>query len=572
MSQDTHAVEREQLKILVKQTKFAVLATNVVGAGTIAMIYAFTHENRALVWFGVLVATTLLRFFYARRVQAEVDATPSPERLMRGFGLVALVTGLTWGYLSFMYMDLERPKVFSATILAIGGIVSGAGGSLGAYLPAYRAFAVACIAPITIRFGIRGDVVGLGIGAMSIAYLGALLAFVGNAHRTIIEAIRLRFANDGLGQPLPVEPEGPKEAPRAKRIALAAASHDLRQPVYALTLFSGSLDQRAKQDRDLAHIASRIGASIHALKQLLDGILDISRLDAGSIYPEARPYPINNLLRDIAAEFAGAASKLEVRVYPSSLWVNTDPDMLGRIMRNLVSNAVAHAKTGRVVVGCRRGDPVRLCVWDQGMGIPPEHLDLIFNEFTQLHNSERDRTKGLGLGLAIVRRLAALLEHEVKVVSVLGRGSCFSVTMPRAEPAPLPLDADSPYARSLVPGARVLVIDDEALVRDALDELLSGWDCDVRLAGSGKEAAAIAEDFEDELILADYRLRDHETGRDAVRAVQKVRGEKTPAIIITGDTGAERIREAEATGLPLLHKPLTSDELRRVMIDFFGEA
>ncbi|KAA0589520.1 PAS domain S-box protein [Azospirillum oryzae] len=355
----------------------------------------------------------------------------------------------------------------------------------------------------------------------------------------------------------------------AKSKFLAAASHDLRQPMQALLLFQSALEGQLA-----GHPASRMmesmGQALGGMRMLLDSLLDVSKLDAGLITPKPMDTPIKALLERLGAEYHAQAigQGLRLRVVGSNAVVRSDPILLERMLRNLIENALRYTERGSLLIGCRRhGDRLRIEVIDTGIGIEPAHQADIFEEFVQVGNPERDRTKGLGLGLAVVRRLARLLGHEVVIRSTLGRGSAFCVVLPlvaqpvhqgwrKAEPA-------NEDKRGII-----LVIDDEALVRMGLQAILEGWGYRVLTAGSVDEAVSQVESGEwPHAILADYRLRGGETGLDAIRAVHDRLDKPVPATVITGDTAPERLVEVRAGGFALLHKPIAANELRNRVVE-----
>lgn len=354
---------------------------------------------------------------------------------------------------------------------------------------------------------------------------------------------------------------------------LAAASHDLRQPLHSQALYVDALLASGFADENTRFLAERIGATSAALRGLLDGLLDLSKLDAGAVAPRAEEFPIQRLFDELQAEVAAFPdARPRVRFHPSSVWIRSDPQLLRRIASNLLSNALRHGREGAVVIGVRRGPPLRLIVQDTGPGIPADALELVFDEFTQLQNPERDRSKGIGLGLAIVRRLAELLGARVELQSVVGRGSRFSVALERvtrpARAAEPPRIAGPPPR---LDGFTVLVIDDEADVRDAMHSIVGGWGARVLLADCGEVAVQVAQQAAHlDLILADHRLRDGETGHQAVTAVRRALARPVEALLITGDTHPDRIRETRATGLELLHKPVPPDVLHRQMARALG--
>lgn len=383
-------------------------------------------------------------------------------------------------------------------------------------------------------------------------------------------AARLRESYAGLEQKVAERTEELVAANRAKSRFLAAASHDLRQPMHALGLFVSQLNQRIK-DPENRHLTGRIEASVAALQGLLDALLDVSRLDAGVVTANLSDFNVQSVLERIENAFAPDATDrgLLYRVARCRLAVHSDPVLLERILLNLVANALRYTESGGIVIGCRRrGDRVRVEVWDTGVGIAPEHRQAIFQEFYQIGNPERDRTKGLGLGLSIAARLARLLGGRIDVRSVPGRGSVFAVEVPRATEI-----RESPAARA--PSrihepphdALVLVVDDDALVREALSGLMQQWGCTVVAAASGEAAltALSQQNRSPDAVLCDYRLPAGETGNEVIRRLRERYGSGLPAALITGDTAPETLREAKQSGIPLLHKPVQPARLRALL-------
>nr|WP_246338179.1 ATP-binding protein [Azospirillum oleiclasticum] len=361
-----------------------------------------------------------------------------------------------------------------------------------------------------------------------------------------------------------------ERADLAKSKFLAAASHDLRQPVQSLMFFIHVLSERLA-DHPAASVVGTMQQALDALKSLLDGILDLSRLDAGVITPQVEPVRVGGLLNRIRAEYTPrfADKGLRLRVRHSDALVETDPALLGSILGNLVENALKYTESGGVLVAARRrGRWLRLEVWDTGIGIAPGHLTDIFNEFVQLANPERDRSQGLGLGLAIVKRLARLLQHPMTVRSIPGRGSVFAVTVPlHAEPEAFTAD-DAPKAAGGDGDARlVVVVDDDATVRVGLAAMLESWGYEVVAEAEGEAAVAALARIgrRPGVVLADYRLGEGGTGVDAIDAVRRSCGWSVPAILLTGDTAATSGLHADRAGFTIIHKPVTPVELRRIM-------
>lgn len=369
-----------------------------------------------------------------------------------------------------------------------------------------------------------------------------------------------------------------ERANQARSRFLSAINHDLRQPMQAATLFLNLLQTRVAgggPSRDLGRLVELLSAAVESLRTMLDTLLEIARLDAGMVQPAIVEMPLGPVLARLSEEFGEPAARagLDFRMIPSSATVASDPVLLERLLRPLLANAVAYTRHGRVLLGCRRRpDAVEIQVWDTGCGIPAERLGEIFEDFVQVDNPERNRTRGLGLGLSITARLAALLGCRVTARSQPGRGSMFGVTVPLAAPRQ-PARPDSGAAGENGPGRRfpghlVMIIEDDSSVLDGLSMLLETWGLRTVGARSLDELSRQFPRIDDppSLIIADYRLPAGSTGRDAINLVRRTCAAEVPAIIITGDTARERLQEAVATGARLLHKPVRVEELRDALM------
>ncbi len=359
-----------------------------------------------------------------------------------------------------------------------------------------------------------------------------------------------------------------EEANTAKSKFLAAASHDLRQPMHALTLFSGAMVNE-KQPAELQSLSRHIVRSVEALEMLFNALLDISKLDAGVTQPEVTDFPVEQVFANLRNDFVQLATnkRLRLHVRASTAMVRTDPQLLEQILRNLLANAVRYTETGGVVVACRKREGGwRIDVVDTGIGIPEAEHCRIFEEFYQIGNQERDRTKGLGLGLAIVRRLAELLGLSISLRSRVGRGTVFSLTVPAGTARPQ-VRADTFTIGDSFDSLRVLIVDDEPDVRLALTLLLRGWGCDVLAAESHVEAVAAMESiqWQPEFAIVDFRLRAGKTGIAVLDWLRDHVGASLPGIIITGDIAADRLQEVKSSGYRVLHKPVSPAKLRALL-------
>jgi len=368
-----------------------------------------------------------------------------------------------------------------------------------------------------------------------------------------------------------------EQATNARDRFFAAASHDLRQPLHAISLYLPLLDKQLQTKKGRNMLAA-VRNSTDAMRALLDSLLDISRLDAGVIEPEFAPTSLLEIFDQLGMEFApqAAAKSLELRIVSADYWVTSDTALLERILRNLLTNAVRYTMHGRILLGARRsGNDLRIEVWDSGIGIPKETLNHIFEEFYQADNPERDRSRGLGLGLAIIDKLANLLNHRLDVRSWPDKGSVFSVTLPICEEPAIRIDA--PLCRAA--GADefrsrfAIIVDDDTTVLQGAKVMLQEWGLDVIAVESISEALErlAGTDRTPDVILADLRLRNNETGLQAVQQIRGATMSPVPGIIVTGDTDPARIRQAAASDCILMHKPIEPDDLRVEMSRILGK-
>ena len=368
-------------------------------------------------------------------------------------------------------------------------------------------------------------------------------------------------------------------ANQAKSRFLAAASHDLRQPLHALNLFVGQLKAIPEGARSKA-VVSQIAASVGAMNELFDDLLDIAKLDAGIVVPDPKPFDIDALFSRVETTFAAPAREkgLTLRLVRSRARVACDFVMLERIVFNLVSNAVKYTEAGSILVGCRReGQRVRIDVIDTGVGIAPEKQGSIFGEFVQLADeSGRPYGPGLGLGLSIVERLATLMDCKVTMASRIGRGSRFSVCVDRASSEQQAATTSSQVELDLDPlrGRLIAIIDDDSTIRESTAALIRGWGSSAviaRHADEARRAFATAGRMPD-LIISDHQLSEGITGLEFIAEVRSAAGWSVPSLLVTGDTSANVLRAAQAEAIPVLHKPVTALRLRATASKVLGDA
>jgi signal transduction histidine kinase/CheY-like chemotaxis protein len=523
-----------------------------------AWLLALAAPYAVHVWMGVLW----------RRRRPAVEAAPG---WCRRFAAVGLAEGCLWccGILwACATGSLEQELL---VVLIAGGVAGAVGLSFGSYMPAY----LARFLPVTVPYIIWAAFLSRGHAAMHELLAVVVFFFVlGNLQlargfgASFVAAQRTRFENVDLALELRMQKEAAEAATLAKSRFLAAASHDLRQPVHALSLFVGAL-HGADLPPDALRLLDHIDNAVVSVDGLFASLLDISRLDAGAVPVRPQAFAVFPLLERIGRDHALETLNkgIRLRVLPCSAWVTTDPVLLERIMRNLIGNAVRYTDAGRVLVGCRRRGPaVLLQVWDTGRGIPADEQERIFDEFHQIQAPGTERGPGLGLGLAIVRRLSDLLGLKLSLRSVPGRGSCFSLAVPRADtPAALPVPPED-LRTSAASAGLVLVIDDNPGIRDAMGALLRRWGHRALVAGSLQEAQAMVGELlanePPDLIICDYHLGEAVNGIEAIAALRRAFGRPVPAMLITGDTALGIGQAAQAAGLLLLQKPVPNGRLR----------
>ena len=370
-------------------------------------------------------------------------------------------------------------------------------------------------------------------------------------------------------------------ANQAKSRFLATASHDLRQPIHALSLLAGQL-RSAERPEDGNKILTEIEAGVAALGNLFDDLLDISKLEAGAVVAQLECFALSAVLGAINAQFAPMAREkgLRLKVLLVNARIHSDPVLLQRVLSNLVSNAVRYTERGGVLVGCRRrGANLQIAVWDSGCGIPEDRREDIFREFVQLDSPDRDRGKGLGLGLAIVARLAPLLGSRVELRSVPGRGSMFAISVPLAGAQNERKAVSSapfyygPTQGAPLRGVFAVVVDDDPAARTALQGLLAGWGCLTLAARGGTDALAMLaqHDRAPELVICDYHLGDGENGIEAIHRIQTASECSIPAILVTADGTPEVLRAARYRQYPVLLKPVAPAKLRALLTQLLAK-
>jgi signal transduction histidine kinase len=390
-----------------------------------------------------------------------------------------------------------------------------------------------------------------------------------DANATLEQRVQLRTAE--LSEALAATAQARQAAESAnisKTRFLAAASHDLLQPLNAARLFTSALRQQPGLDAEASTLAERIDASFRAAEGLLDALLDTSRLDAGSYHPDVGDFALADVFESLKAQFAVVAAQRDLRLHvvATKLAVRSDPQLLRRIVQNLISNALRYTSHGGVLVGARRdGDEVRIEVWDTGPGIPCEQRLRIFDEFQRLDQPSPWGEKGLGLGLSICDRLATILGHRLDLHTAVGHGSCFVIRVPRSAAVPVRRHNVQRSGGGEQLPLTVLCLDNDAAILDGMRALLCRWGVECRVALDVAHARCEIQRGGVDVILADYHLTDAMDGLQAAEYLRTLVTTLPPVVVITADGSSELKQRARVLGYPLLHKPLRPAALRALL-------
>ncbi len=558
-----------QLRTLYKNA-LAIYLVGYVNTPLIVLVMWQSGVSHAalLAWWAAMYALLTVRVIICRHYWKDPEPEKRIDVWQRRFTIPSLISGILWGTAGVLFYIPDGGIYQAFLVIVLVSIGSGSMTFLAMHLPTYYGFFTLLMLPLLVRIAMVGGLVHLIMAGMLVLYYVVFVYLGRTVNQVFLESAVLRFDNLEAIARLTAEKEAAEKANISKSKFLAAASHDLRQPLHALSLLSGALAERI-QYKEVKDIVSKMRLAVSALENLFNSLLDISKLDSGVLQPQVEEVPLAVLFQRIEndhrpeAEDKGLAFVVEDC---GGVMVRSDSILLERVLRNFVTNAIRYTEQGRVTLSCQvRDGEVIVRVADTGIGIPPEVQENIFDEYFQVDNPGRQQSKGLGLGLAIVARISRLLGHQIEVESNTNEGSVFAIHVPLCERRQRPrAEAQQlPEFQQDLQDLRVLIIDDESSVLEALQVLLAGWGCQVIMARSLDEArAALAEcDAPPDAIISDYRLRDDVNGIEAIAEIEKLVGEPLPAILITGDT-AVKPTEADSGGYRILHKPVQPARLR----------
>lgn len=571
-------IRTEQVRLVFRSMKSSLYLGSALALTLTLVFHSEDNHNAVLSWLAAVVMSRIISVSYVHVALRRGINAKNTSRHIYYMCAIKILEGVAWGSLVWIVMGNASLAEQLLAMASLAGVSGNAVSLLAPVFPLFLSMQLAQLASMSSRLLTLDD------SSFAILSVGCALFVAGQsaqalvAQRTSRESLILRFENFDLIERLKVESENAElargkaeEANLAKSKFLAAASHDLRQPVHAQELFLEVLARSNLSDFQ-GKILNNARAASQASAQMLNTLLDFSRIEAGVVEPQIRSFHLQPLLNKLENELGSQADnkKIVYRCRETQLAVDSDESLLELMLRNLITNAIRYTETGGLLVGCRkRGKKVVIEVFDTGIGIEPSQQREIFQEFHQLGNPERDRLKGLGLGLAITQGLAQSLDHSVTLSSRPGRGSVFRISLPLATSGEtsdtLASPKDSQFQTGLLQGLRILIIDDDEMVREAMVHLLSDWGCDCKAVEHTSGALELVEQWPAEVLISDYRLRENHTGANAIAQIREVMGTIIPALIITGDTAPERLREALQSGLKLLHKPISPTDLYQAL-------
>ena len=560
---------REQVDSMMRTSWSGAIAAFFVGLGFWTIAWAQTGDRGALLWAALLHSCQLWRYLGCRRYLRTPPEARDPAAAGNWYARALLVNASIWGLSPWLFFPRDNALVTALMMLVLMGMTTGSIASLAPHRRALLSFPIPVMLGLSSAMLWQGDALHLFMGVSALVYLYVNLDFGLQQHRLLTEALRSRYEKEALALRLEEQIAIARRASEERTRFFASASHDLRQPLHSLGLFGTALQRRLDGGAERT-LADNLMQCVNALEMSFNEMLEVSRLDAGVIRARSEPVSVAALCRALDASFGPQAEArgLMLRFRPGCHWVLGDPQLLERLLGNLVHNALKFTARGGVLVGARlRDGGVAIEVRDTGIGIPEDEQARVFEEFYQVGNPERDRAHGLGMGLAIVRRLADLMTMPLALRSQPGRGTLFRLWAPRALPPAHGETGRAPAAPPLADWAlHVLVIDDEAQVRASTAAALEGAGMKVALAEDGSQARAalrLARERDNpvDALICDFRLRGDEDGLALIAALRAEAGEALPALLITGDTAPDRLQRARASGLPVLYKPVSAERL-----------
>ncbi len=560
-------VGRILIRLYIKQVIYLKLVNILMVLSLVYVIWGRSPEYLLLGWLALQLLLMLVElvviYLFKRRARKFSSAV---WRLM--LSVPAVFVGIAWGAAAPLFLDASDPVNMISVSMLLLGVLSGSLYTFSLLPPLYYLFAGMILLQYLSVTVFQPGLEAVSVGALGLALLSAGLSY--QLYRITYELLFSRYKNKAYAHELKHAKRIAEQASMAKTRFLASASHDIRQPLQAMALYAEALACRINRPDNIKNLEG-LRQSHASMSRIMNSLLDISKLDADIIEPDIGAVALQPLMEHLLGGFHSMAKKkgltMRCRV-ADDICVRSDAALLERIVSNLLGNALRYTDSGGILAACRRrGQAVALEIWDTGRGIPAGQVGNVFLEFYQLENPERDRHKGLGLGLSIVKRLTQLLPgHSIDLCSIAGRGSRFRLTMPVASSNVVKPDRlrERPQMVDQLLGMKVLVIEDDASVRNAMVALMQSWECRVCSAGDVAGAIECMEGgWVPGAIVADYRLPGGKTGIQAIQAIRSHLQQYVPALIVTGESLPETLQDIQSQeDVLLLHKPVQAARLK----------
>ncbi len=577
-------IENERFLLLQRQMPFLSSANLIAGFGLVAMLWDIIPHQTLIIWYGLMLLFWMGRGLHAFFQKIHLYQTTSIERKSNIYYIFPLISGVFWGSAGVLFYTPESTAHLVYLIMFQFGLIAGAAVTLAYLRGAFVLFAFTTVTPLSLLLMLEKDWHYFWIALTLLFSMFIMFGLSRNVYRSISNSLLIRFENEFLVKKLQLQALELKEqkekavkANEDKSRFLASASHDLRQPIHSLSLLTDALESQVSTTTGKS-ILKLVRSANCSLYSLLSSLLDISKLDAGVVTPKIECIALAPLLHQLVDNYRAIAENngLQLRFKARHCYVDSDSTLLSSAIMNLLDNAIKYTPKGGVLVAMRLYEKqVTVQVWDTGIGIEKKNKEIIYEEFLQLDNPERDAEKGLGLGLSISKRLLRLLGHPLSLQSTINKGSVFSITLPLSA---TPKQSEQSLHHSSINlqsdidnGWTILVIDDNQAVLNATKLALNDWGYNVETATCIEEVRDIAtsDDSVIDLIATDYRLRENTTGIEAIKVFEQLSGRTDiPAFLITGDTDPDKIKEASSFGIPLLYKPLKQGELKMILHHF----
>lgn len=590
IDESTLVIRSDQIRTRIAAYPVMIGSQFLLALALVWLMWGIVPSNILLGWMGAMIAGLAVDTIFLIRHRHETQTVAQCRNWSVHFVQAVCLVGAIWGSVGLVMFIPDHLDYQALVICVLLGLAAGGVTINPVYVPAMFIWEILLLLPLTLRVIAEGDKIHLALGAMLLLYLVTVLNDGYKLSRVFLQALLRGYENADLLRDLSQEQaiseaarEKAEAASREKSRFLASASHDLRQPLQALVLFSDALSNHVRgRDPVAQKLAGQIDSAVNSLNDMFSALLNISRLESGVTKPQLQHFNLQALLDRLYVEFHRLALEKSLQFdippcpgYSEGVVIHSDPSLLEQILRNLASNAVRYTQTGGVTIRSYVEDgQVHLCVTDTGIGISKEDQQRIFDEYFQADNPQRDRKQGLGLGLSIVRKVERLLGYRIQTQSELGKGTVFCFSVPLGDPA----QETNPYqitdSGQDVYGVRVALLEDDVEIREAIRLLLESWGCMVCAGTFPEEVIAQFEQsgFKPDVLVSDYRLPEGVTAIDGMELMRRKWGEALPVLVVTGDTGAETLREIHDHRAVLLHKPLPPNRLRAMLFQLLRES